>query len=121
MLIAANKRGITGIDMYKIGIDWAMARNDFYDAFSISIKHFYDGLCTFLFGQIQIDIFKFDEYLHKKYGEYEREGKSLNDIVTEHYGAKGLKVLIALLPSEDTKLSKAVEQTFLQETSDNGK
>ena len=31
-------------------------------------------------------MFKFDDYLHRLYGEYELEDKSMSDIITEKYG-----------------------------------
>ena len=100
MLIAASKRDITGIDMYKIGSDWHRAYTDFYNSFGISIKIFYDGFATMIFKRVQIDPFKFDEFLHKKYGEYEKENKSMGDIIVEKYGKYALKVFEMLLPPE---------------------
>lgn len=37
------------------------------------------------------------ELLHEKYGNYEEEGKSMRDIVTEHYGEKGMKMILNLI------------------------
>jgi len=81
---------------YKIG-EWVRARNDFQNAFGISIQPFYDGLMTMLFESITIDILKFDDFLHQKHGNYEDKGKSMNDIVIEHYGENALDVLKRLL------------------------
>ena len=73
------------------------AHNDFYNAFGISIQPFYDGLITLVFKSIKIDIIKFDDYLHGKYGDYEDEGKSMNDIVVEKYGEDASKILEKLI------------------------
>ncbi len=40
----------------------------------------YDGLLTLLDGKVTFDIMKFDEYLHYLFGNYEEEGKTLNDM-----------------------------------------
>lgn len=39
-----------------------------------------------LFGEFVIDILKFDKFLHEKFGNYEDEGKSMRDILSEKYG-----------------------------------
>lgn len=39
-----------------------------------------------LLGIFTIDIFKFDDYLHKKFGNYEDENKSMGEILSEKYG-----------------------------------
>lgn len=39
-----------------------------------------------LFGEFVIDILKFDQFLHEKFGNYEDEGKSMRDILSEKYG-----------------------------------
>lgn len=43
------------------------------------------------------DISAFDDRLHEKYGNYGEEGKSMRDIVTEHYGGKGMKMILNLI------------------------
>ena len=81
---------------YKIG-EWTRARNDFENAFGISIQPFYDGLITLVFKSVKIDPFKFDDFLHKVHGNYEDDGKSMNDIVIEKYGENALKTLNRLI------------------------
>jgi len=80
------------------------AKSDFTDAFGSSasclLSVFYDGLMSVVFGCIQIDPIKFDDYLYRKHEDY-IEGVSMRDIVLKHYGEKGLRVLEALLPPED--------------------
>jgi hypothetical protein len=84
---------------YKVGRDWGKAAKDFYDAFGIGIKHFYDGELTLLFWRIKINPFAFDEWLYKEHKDYKDyiEGKSMNDIVLEKYGEKALEILGRLL------------------------
>ena len=91
---------------YKIG-EWGKARNDFWDAFGISIQPLYDGLMTLVFGCIQIDPCEFDEYLYKVHKDYV-EGISMEEIILKHYGQKGLGVFNALIPSEEAMLNERV-------------
>lgn len=81
---------------YRIGRDLGKAAKEFYDAFGIGIKHFYDGLMTLCFMRIKIDIIAFDEWLYKEHKDY-AEGKSMKDIVLEKYGEKALEILERLL------------------------
>lgn len=101
---------------YKIG-EWSKARKDFCDAFGISIQPFYDGLMTLVFGCIQIDPYKFDDWLYQKHKDY-IDGVSMEQIIQRHYGARGRDVLLALLPGADAKLNeellKKQEKTELQ-------
>ena len=82
--------------MYSIA-ERGKAGNDFYNAFGISIRHFYDNVVTAYFQRIKIDPFKFDDYLHQKHGNYEKQGKSMNDIVIENYGENALEILKELV------------------------
>ena len=95
--------------MYKTN-EWNKAGLDFQRTFRISIKPFYDGLLTYVFKSIQIDPFKFDEYLHKIHGEYESDGKSILDIILEKYGESGLNVFNALMPSMEVQDKTVLER-----------
>lgn len=57
----------------------------------------HDKLMSVVFRLVIIGIFAFDDWLHEKYGNYEEEGKSMRDIVTEHYGEKGMKMILNLI------------------------
>jgi hypothetical protein len=83
-------------DAYKIGKDWSRAAKDFYDEFGIGIKHFYDGFVSFVFKEIKINPFEFDEWLYKQHKDY-ADGKSMKDIVLEKYGERALTILEMLL------------------------
>lgn len=52
----------------------------------------WDNLLTVLFGEIVIDIVKFDKRLESLYPE-EWENHSMEEIVTAHYGEKARGVL----------------------------
>ena len=67
--------------------------DEFQEVFGIGFKPFYDGLMSIACKQLTIDILKFDEWLQKKHGRYEDEGKSLNDVVREHYGERGIQLI----------------------------
>ena len=45
-------------------------------------------MLSLLYHRPVLDIFAFDDFLHSKYGEYEEQGKSMHDVVLEHYGEK---------------------------------
>jgi len=78
--------------MYKIG-EWDRARKDFYAIFDTDITPFYDGFMTCLFKRLHIDILKLDEWLHKKHGNYEDKHQSMQDVIKEHYGEKGVELI----------------------------
>jgi len=65
----------------------------FRSVFGIGFKPFYDGLLSVVSKQLCIDIMKFDEWLHQQHGNYEDDGKSMDDIIREHYGEKGVELI----------------------------
>jgi len=65
----------------------------FMAVFGIGFKPFYDGLMSVASKQLCIDIMKFDEWLHKKHGNYEDAGQSMDDCIREHYGDEGAKLI----------------------------
>lgn len=65
----------------------------FQRVFGIGFKPFYDGLMSVVSKQLCIDIMKFDEWLHKKHGDYEDAGQSMDDCIREHYGEEGVKLI----------------------------
>jgi len=82
--------------MYKIS-EIAKVRTDFERVFHTKFTPFYDGIWTVAFQKICIDIIKFDDWLHSKYGDYETDNKSMQEIVIEHYGTEGDELIIELL------------------------
>lgn len=71
--------------------------DEFEGIFGIKFSKVHDKLMSVVFRLVIIDIFAFDDWLHEKYGNYEEEGKSMRDIVTEHYGEKGMKMILNLI------------------------
>ena len=82
--------------------------DEFRSVFGIGFKPFYDGLMSMAMKQLCIDILKFDEWLQKQHGNYEDEGKSMNDIIREHYGDKGLKLVDELTGTESRGLQNGI-------------
>lgn len=50
------------------------------------IKTLPDMLETALCNEPVLDIYAFDDYLHEKYDDYEKEGKSMKNIFSEIFG-----------------------------------
>lgn len=71
----------------------------FAKVFGIGFKPFYDGLVSVATKQLWIDIVKFDEWLQKKHGDY--DGKSMNDVIREHYGDEGVRLVNALTGEDE--------------------
>jgi len=61
-------------------------KTDFESYFGVSFGQFYDGLMSVFSRSLKIDMFKFDDYLHKKHGQYENEGLSMNTAIIKYYG-----------------------------------
>lgn len=81
--------------------------DEFTKVFGIGFKPFYDGLVSLATKQLWIDIVKFDEWLQKKHGNYEDEGKSMMDVIREHYGDKGVELVDALTGEDDEEGPKS--------------
>lgn len=75
--------------------------DEFQRVFGIGFKPFYDGLMSVASKQLCIDILKFDEWLHKKHGDYEDDGKSMDDCIREHYGDEGVKLINEVIGADD--------------------
>lgn len=86
--------------------------DEFTKVFGIGFKSFYDGLVSIATKQLWIDIVKFDEWLQKKHGNYEAEGKSLMDVVREHYGDEGVRLVDALTGEGDDSDGPKSEETI---------
>jgi len=69
---------------------------DFKNIFNIQFTLFFDKIILAA-GFITIDIIKFDEWLHKLYGNYEDYGKNMQDVIIEHYGIEGDKLIDKLI------------------------
>ncbi|MDR1198367.1 MAG: hypothetical protein LBK94_05060, partial [Prevotellaceae bacterium] len=83
--------------IYAIGTHWGRADKDFRYYFHIGIGNFYDGWSTFIFKKICINIFKFDDYLHSMYGDYEERGLCMEELIIEKYGIEANKLIHELI------------------------
>jgi len=53
----------------------------------IKFSTFMDKDLSKLFGKPILDICKFDNWLHNKFGDYENRGMSMQDLLTVNYGS----------------------------------
>jgi hypothetical protein len=53
-------------------------------------------LIMVMLRRILIDMFKFDDELHRVHGNYEEQGKCMKDVILENYGKDGLDLVMAL-------------------------
>lgn len=82
--------------------------DEFRSVFGVGFKPFYDGLISIASKCLHIDILKFDEWLHQQHGNYEDDGKSMDDIIREHYGEKGVELINEVIDMGDFKLTDGV-------------
>ena len=61
-------------------------KEKFFKCFQTGISEFYDPVPSLWAGCVIIDIVKFDKWLHKTVGNYEDEGLSLSQAVSEYFG-----------------------------------
>lgn len=73
-------------------------QKEFEKHFKLYFKDYFDVQTTIIFGYITIDLFKFDDFLHRAFGEYEAEqGKSMAQMVKEHFGVEAMKLIMRLI------------------------
>ena len=82
--------------------------DEFMNVFGVGFKPFYDGLISVASKCLCIDILKFDEWLHQQHGNYEDDGKCMDDIIREHYGEKGVELINEVTDMGDFKLTDGV-------------
>jgi hypothetical protein len=58
----------------------------FVETFHTKLNPFLDGYLMIAARKPGIDVFKFDDRLHEQHGNYEDDGKCMNDIINEKYG-----------------------------------
>lgn len=86
-----------GIATYQWPKDWSKLRQKFVGTFHMTIVDVYDPLMSCLYGKFQIDIIKFDDVLHRKFGDYEERGLSMRDIIKREYGEAGINLIEQLI------------------------
>ena len=58
----------------------------FHKTFNLNFAKFADPLMFVATGNLMLDPFKFDDWLHEKYGNYEENGLSMQTLLIKHYG-----------------------------------
>jgi hypothetical protein len=72
-------------------------KTNFEAYFGVSFGQFYDGFMSVLTKSIKIDIIKFDEYLHKKHGQYENLGLSMEKAICKYYSKEADQFINSLI------------------------
>ena len=65
--------------------------------YGVGFNDFYDGLMSVASGHICIDVIKFDDWLHDKYGNYEDSGQSMKELIRDKYGEQSVKLIEDLI------------------------
>ena len=65
--------------------------------FNVSISQFHDGLMSMISKRLTIDMFKFDDWLHKQHGDYESQGLSMSGIIYRKYGKEAKEFIESFL------------------------
>lgn len=73
-----------------------------YKAFArFGLPPFHPNFCDYelsvVYGEWKIDLVKFDQYLHNRFGGYEKEGLSMQECVRLHIGAGCAELIRELL------------------------
>lgn len=66
--------------------DYARVAEKFGLIFGIRLGNFIDNMRSAVEGRAVIDLFKFDDWLHKKHGNYDMCKLSMQDIIIKYYG-----------------------------------
>lgn len=69
---------------------------EFQQLFNLSFPAYVYKLFIVL-GRVTIDIIALDDTLHQMFGNYEEQGKSMKDIITEKDGEKAAKLIQEML------------------------
>lgn len=72
-------------------------RRQFQSRLELSLSDCIDTLVSIVAGRVVVDIMKIDDILHNRFGNYEDEGLSMNDIIKEKYGEFAVQLLNELL------------------------
>lgn len=69
---------------------------EFEKLFSTRFPEFEDKQLKELW-HVAIDICAFDDFIHVQFGNYEEQGKSMQDVIVENYGERANNLIIELL------------------------
>jgi hypothetical protein len=69
----------------------------FKEYFPLRFVDFIDSELTVIFGKPKINIGNFDDWLHKRYGDYENDCLCIKELPVKNYGEGAMKFIAALL------------------------
>ncbi len=68
-----------------------------YFGITHDVMGYVDMLCTPSADEIKIDVIKFDDWLHKKHGKYERKYLSMGEAITKYYSKEASDFIQSML------------------------
>ena len=80
------------------------AHKQFRKIFKASLNPYLDGFLTFLRGKPILEIGKFDDMLHERHGDYEKEGLSMPELLEKEYGSGTALFIHRLLGLEEKEV-----------------
>jgi len=84
---AIDPRPSVSSELLKNGYLFTEAHRLFHKTFhAIKLHDFMDFELSAVFRKPILDIYKFDDWLHCQFGEYEEKGKSMYDVIAANYG-----------------------------------
>jgi len=69
----------------------------FRKVFGVRMEEYCDVMLTVAKKEFNLDMFKFDDYLHKKFGEYEMKGLSMSTLIEKEYGTEAVKLMKTII------------------------
>ena len=84
---AIDPRPSVSSELLKSGYLFTEAHRLFHKTFHvIKLGDFMDFELSVVFRKPILDIYKFDDWLHCQFGEYEEKGMSMHDVIVANYG-----------------------------------
>lgn len=80
----------------KVPTDYIVTCIEFEKLFSIRFPKFEDKQLKGLW-HVAIDICAFEDFIHAQFGNYEEQGKSMQDVIIENYGERANNLIMELL------------------------
>lgn len=77
--------------------EFGAAKTAFTNIFNLRISDFMDKEFAVGFGEVLIDVERFDGWLHKQHGDYEDRNLSMDQIITEQYGDEARELISRLV------------------------
>jgi hypothetical protein len=65
--------------------------------FGEPLNPYLDGEMMLCFHRPMLDLDKFDQMLHKRHGEYEKQGLSMKDLLEKEYSAKAVGFVMLII------------------------